>query len=121
MGVRVQPLYQPRCVWLHTTLLTPEKLEATRFDDEGMKVSSNYFKEYGTMDAKGHDITPETNVVTFTLRDHTQPFTAETIMTKKEAKQYTLKQIFGNWRPDKILKQLESQSKKLKKQYNLNK
>ena len=112
---------KPRCVWLHTTLLTPEKLEATRFDDEGMKVSSNYFKEYGTMDAKGHDITPETNVVTFTLRDHTQPFTAETIMTKKEAKQYTLKQIFGNWRPDKILKQLESQSKKLKKQYNLNK
>ena len=112
---------KPRCVWLHTTLLTPEKLEATRFDDEGMKVSSNYFKEYGTMDAKGHDITPETNVVTFTLRDHTQPFTAETIMTKKEAKQYTLKQIFGKWRPDKILKQLESQSKKLKKQYNLNK
>ena len=111
----------PHCVWLRTTLLTPEKLEATRFDDEGMKVSSNYFKEYGTMDAKGHDITPETNVVTFTLRDHTQPFTAETIMTKKEAKQYTLKQIFGNWRPDKILKQLESQSKKLKKQYNLNK
>ena len=111
----------PHCVWLRTTLLTPEKLEATRFDDKGMKVSSNYFKEYGTMDAKGHDITPETNVVTFTLRDHTQPFTAETIMTKKEAKQYTLKQIFGNWRPDKILKQLESQSKKLKKQYNLNK
>ena len=111
----------PHCVWLRTTLLTPEKLEATRFDDKGMKVSSNYFKEYGTMDVKGRDITPATNMVTFTLRDHTQPFTAETIMTKKEAKQYTLKQIFGNWRPDKILKQLESQSKKLKKQYNLNK
>ena len=111
---------KPRCVWLHTTLLTPEKLEATRFDDEGMKVSSNYFKEYGTMDAKGHDITPETNVVTFTLRDHTQPFTAETIMTKKEAKQYTLNHIFGNWKPDKILKKLENQSKILKKQYNMN-
>ena len=109
----------PHCVWLYTTLLTPEKLEATRFDDEGMKVSSNYFKEYGTMDANGNDITPESNVVTFTLRDHTQPFTAETIMTKKEAKQYTLKRIFGDWRPDKVLKKLEKESKKLKKQYLL--
>jgi hypothetical protein len=110
----------PHCVWLHTTLLTPRKLETTRFDDEGMKISSNYFKEYATMDAQGHDITPKTNVVTFTLRDHTQPFVAETIMTKEESKQYTLKRVFGDWRPDKILKKLEKQSKKIKKQHNLN-
>ena len=110
----------PRCVWLRTTLLTPEKLETTRFDDEGMKVSSNYFKEYGTTDAKGRDITPQTNVVTFTLRDHTQPFTAETIMTKEEARQYTLKRIFSDWEPDKVLKKIEKQSKKLKQQYKLN-
>ena len=110
----------PRCVWLRTTLLTPEKLETTRFDDEGMKVSSNYFKEYGTTDAKGRDITPKTNVVTFTLRDHTQPFTAETIMTKEEARQYTLKRIFSDWEPDKVLKKIEKQSKKLKQQYKLN-
>ena len=110
----------PHCVWLYTTLLTPEKLEATRFDDEGMKVSSNYFKEYGTTDAKGHDITPKSNVVRFALRDHTQPFTAETIMTKEEAKQYTVKRIFGDWRPDKELRKIERQVRKLKKQYKLN-
>lgn len=110
----------PRCVWLHTTLLTPEKLEPTRFDDEGMKISSNYFKEYGTMDAKGRNITPKSNVVTFTLRDHTHPFVAETIMSKQEAKQYTLERIFGDWQPDRELKALEKQSKKLKKQYKLN-
>jgi hypothetical protein len=109
----------PHCVWLRTTLLTPEKLESTRFDDEGMKTSGNYFKEYHTMDAKGNDITPETNVVTFTLRDHTQPFVAETIMKKEEYKQYTLKRIFGTWRPDKVLKKLEKQSRKLKKQHKL--
>ena len=109
----------PHCVWLYTTLLTPEKLEATRFDDEGMKVSSNFFKEYGTMDAKGNNITPESNVVTFTLRDHTQPFTAETIMKSKEAKQYTLKRVFGDWKPDKVLKKLERESKKLKAAYGL--
>ena len=110
----------PHCVWLYTTLMTPEKLEASRFDDEGMKVSSNFFKEYGTMDAKGNDITPKSNVVTFTLRDHTHPFTAETIMTSKEAKQYTLKRVFGDWRPDKVLKKLEKESKKLKAAYGLN-
>ena len=107
----------PRCVWLRTTLITPEKLEATRFDDEGMKTSGNYFKEYGTTDAKGRDITPKTNVVTFTLRDHTQPFTTETIMTEDEYKQYTLKHIFGDWEPDKILKELDKQSQRVKKKH----
>jgi hypothetical protein len=110
----------PRCVWLYTTLLTPEKLEPTRFEDEGMKISSNYFKEYGTMDAQGRNITPKSNVVTFTLRDHTHPFVAETIMSKQEAKQYTLERIFGDWQPDRELKTLEKQSKKLKKQYKMN-
>ncbi len=101
----------PHCVWLHTTLLTPEKLESTRFDDEGMKTSRNYFKEYDTMDAAGHDITPRTNVVTFTLRDHTQPFEAETIMTDAEARSYTVRRVFGDWRPDKVLKKLEKAAK----------
>ena len=109
----------PRCVWLYTTLLTPEKLVSTRFDAKGMKTSRNYFKEYHTMDASGRDITPKTNVVTFTLRDDTQPFEAETIMSAIEAKQYTQKNIFGDWQPVRELKKLERQSKKLKKQYKL--
>lgn len=110
----------PRCVWMYTTLLTPEKLLPTRFDPEAMKVSNNYFKEYHTMDAQGRDITPKTNVLTFTLRDHTQPFVAETIMTREEAKQYTMKRVFADWRPAKVLKKLERQSGKLRKQYKLN-
>ena len=109
----------PRCVWMYTTLMTPEKLVPTRFDAEGMKVSSNYFKEYRTRDAQGRDITPKTNVVTFTLRDHTNPFVAETIMTKEEAKKYTLKNVFGEWQPAKVLKKLEKTSQKLKKNYKL--
>ena len=110
----------PRCVWMYTTLMTPDKLVPTRFDAEGMKVSSNYFKEYRTRDAQGRDITPKTNVVTFTLRDHTNPFVAETIMTKEESRQYTLKNVFGEWQPVKVLKKLEKTSKKLKKHYKLN-
>ncbi len=110
----------PRCVWLYTTLLSPEKLVPTRFDSKGMKVSNNYFKEYRTMDAKGHDITPKSNVVTFTLRDDTQPFVAETIMTDEEAQQYTVKQIFPDWEPAKQLKKLERKSVQMKKKYKLN-
>ena len=100
----------PRCVWLHTTLLTPEKLVDTRFDAEGMKISSNYFKEFHTTDAQGRDITPESNVVTFTLRDHTQPFVAETTMTAEEARQYSLRRVFSDWRPDKELRRMERKS-----------
>ena len=104
---------------MYTTLLTPEKLVPTRFDAEGMKTSGNYFKEYKTRDARGRDITPSTNVVTFTLRDHTQPFVAETIMTREEARQYTLKNVFGDWQPAKTLRKLEKTCRKLKKKYQM--
>ena len=105
----------PRCVWMYTTLLTPEKLEASRFDLRGMKISSNYFKEYRTVDAMGRDITPRSHVVTFTLRDMTNPFTAETIMTEEEAKRYTLKNVFADWQPAKEKKRMEKQVRKWKK------
>lgn len=107
----------PTCVWLYTTLLTPEKLLPTHYDPEGMKVSKCYFKEYGTMDAQGRDITPKTNVVTFTLRDHTQPFEHETIMTREELRRYKMDNVFTEWQPVKVLKRLEKQSRRLKKQY----
>jgi hypothetical protein len=36
-------------------------------------------------------------------------------MTQQDAKQYTIQNVFGDWRPDKVLKRLEKQSRKLKK------
>ena len=105
----------PCCVWLYTTLLTPEKLLPERFDPQGMKISRCFFREYGTMDSQGHDITPKSHVETFTLRDNTQPYVSETIMTREEAKQYTLKRIFADWEPDKELRKWEGQAKKLLK------
>ena len=109
----------PRCVWMHTTLLQPELLVPTRFDAKGMKISSNYFKEYHTMDASGRDITPSSNVVTFTLRDDSQPYVAETIMTREEYRQHTLKKIFTDWQPRKELRKWEKRSKKLKKLHQM--
>ncbi len=78
-----------------------------------MQTIQNDFKEYGTMDAQGKNITPETNVVTFELKD--QKNAVETILTKQGTKKYTLKNVFGDWRPEKALKRMEKESKKLKK------
>ena len=105
----------PRCVWLRTTLLNPDKLMPSRFDTQGMKVAENYFKEYRTKDVNGKDITPKSNVLTFTV-DNCPPYSEETIMTDAEAKQYTMKNIFGDWKPAKQLKKIEKQANKLKQQ-----
>jgi len=105
----------PHSIWLHTTLLTPEKLNPTRFDSHGMRTIQNDFKEYGTMDAQGNDITPRSNVVTFTLKDEKNP--VETILTDGEAKRYTIKRVFPGWNPQKVIRQTEKKAKKLLKRH----
>ena len=115
----------PHCAWLYTTLLTPEKLNKTRFDYRGMNTVQNDFKEFGTMDAQGRDITPKTNVVTYTMSKKRvdgdkeitteQTCTDETILTAERAADYTIDIVFGNWRPDKIIKKMEKTTQKLMK------
>ena len=107
----------PHCIMLHTTLLTPERLNPTRFDYRGMNTVQNDFKEYGTMDAQGRDITPKSNVVTFERKE--EKHTVETIMTADEAKRYTIAGVFPDWRPDKVVKKQEKKSRKLKAAYGL--
>lgn len=105
----------PHCIWLYTTLLSPEKLQPTRFDWRGMRTVQNDFKEYGTTNAQGRDITPKTNVVTFEIKDEKN--TVETILTRDEAKQYQVKKVFTSWAPQKVIRQVEKQAKKLWKQH----
>jgi hypothetical protein len=114
----------PHCIWLHTTLLTPERLNPTRFDYRGMNTVQNDFREYGTVDGAGRDIMPKTNVVTFTMTKKskedanvtiTENCQVETVMTEGEAARYTVGNVFGDWRPDKIIEQTERKVKKLMK------
>ena len=107
----------PHCIMLHTTLLTPERLNPTRFDYRGMNTVQNDFKEYVTMDAQGRDITPKSNVVTFERKE--EKHTVETIMTADEAKRYSIAAVFPDWRPDKVVKKQEKKSRKLKAAYGL--
>lgn len=102
---------KPRMALLNTTLLTPERLEAPRFDSRGMRTVESLFYEYHTMDAEGRDITPPSNIVTFTLNDQSRQH--ETILTPKQARQFRLKNVFPRWRPDKITRRLEKQCRQL--------
>jgi pectin methylesterase-like acyl-CoA thioesterase len=104
----------PRCVWLNTRLMTPEKLKEPRFEPKGIGTIQNYFKEYNTKSADGEIITPNSNVVTFTLKGEENA--VETILTKQEAKQYQLNNIFPDWKPRNIVFKLADKAVKLRKQ-----
>jgi len=101
----------PRCVWLRTTLVTPERLRPERFNPLSIRSHENEFFEYGTMDLNGDVITPTSNIVTFIGKEGQRD--TETIISKKQAKHYQLKKIFPSWRPEKITKQLVKKTKKL--------
>ena len=115
----------PHCIWLHTTLLTPERLNPTRFDYRGMNTVQNDFKEYGTTDEQGRDITPKTNVITYTMTKKKQEgdkeivtessYTDETILSAEKVATYTIDNIFDNWHPDKIITKMERKAQKLMK------
>jgi hypothetical protein len=115
----------PRCIWLHTTLLSPEKLNPNRFDTQGMNTVTSIFKEYNTKNVQGQDITPKTNVLTFWMKRKKtengqetvteQRHTDETIMTDEEARKYTLANVFGSWHPDEVIKEVEKKAQKLMK------
>lgn len=105
---------KPRMALLNTTLLSPERLLAPRYDPRGMRTVESLFYEYHTMDAEGHDITPKSNVVTFTLKEEKRDH--ETILTPEAASHYTLKKIFPDWRPEKIMKKLLKKTARLRRQ-----
>ena len=77
------------------------------------------------MNAQGQDITPKTNVLTFSMqrkkvengqdviieREHT----TETILTDDEAAQYSVANVFGDWHPDEVIQQVEKKAQQLKK------
>ena len=112
----------PHCIWLHTMLMSPEKLNPTRFDWRGMNTVRNDFREYGTTDAQGRRITPQSNVVEFKMTRKKQEgdkeivteqrCTVETIISEQQAARYTLDNVFGDWKPQCIARQIEKKARK---------
>ena len=105
----------PRCVWLNTTLESPEKLEPTRFDPRSIRSAECEFGEYGTKDAAGHSLTPAENIVQIIGSEGER--TVQTTLNSAEALRFTLKNVFPNWRPDQITRRLEKRCTRLVKKY----
>ena len=103
----------PRCVWLNTRLESPEKLEPTRFDPVSIRSAECEFAEYGTTDTSGHALTPANNIVH--IKGSEGERTVQTTITASEARRFTLKNVFPNWKPRKLVRQLEKKSMRLKK------
>ena len=101
----------PHCVWLNTRLDTPALLAASRFDPAGMRTARSYFKEYGTTDAEGNNIMPQSNIVAFTCNGDT--CATETVMQENEARRYSPKNVFPKWRPDKMAQRLKKKGARL--------
>lgn len=83
----------PVCVYLNTTLLDPSKLLDTRWNPSGINCDYSIAGEYGTKNAEGTDITPASNVVTFTKNNTT----LETILNAEQAATYTMEYVLGDW------------------------
>ena len=83
----------PVCVFLNTTLLDPSKLIDTRWNPSGINCDYSIAGEYGTKDANGNNITPASNIVTFTKNSTT----LETILTAEQAATYTMEYVLGDW------------------------
>lgn len=88
---------KPRCAYLNTTLLQPDKLVANRWTLGGMNVAADKFVEYNTLNAGGSVISPSSNTLTFTHSSGNK--TMETILTADEAAGYALDKVFTNWTP----------------------
>lgn len=95
----------PRCAYLNTTLLQPEKLNSNRWTLGGMNVVADKFVEYNSMDANGKVISPESLVLKFTKDSNSNEY--ETILTAEQAEGYTLDKVFTDWTPGESAKQKE--------------
>ena len=97
---------QPICVYLNTTLddLAKSTLVAKRWTEKGMNnTNPKVFGEYGTKDATGTNITPESNIITSYDGGH------ETILTAEQAAAYSYDKMFaGSWKPASLTLQVEA-------------
>lgn len=106
---------RPRCAWLYTRVESPELLMPTHYDPEGLRTTDVVFSEYGTTDAQGLRLAPVSDIIEFRAKEERARH--KTTISKREASRFTVKNVFGDWQPDKKVKQIEKEAAKLKKQY----
>ena len=96
---------EPITVYLNTTLDDNARntLVATRWTEKGMNNKDpKVFGEYGTKDAAGNNITPESNVI------HSYTFDLETVLTAEQAAGFAYDKMFTDWDPALLALQLDA-------------
>ena len=83
----------PVCIYLNTTLKDPSKLAGSRWNLTGINCDYSIAGEYGTKDAEGKDITPASNIVTFT-KANTK---LNTILDATALETYAIDKVLGTW------------------------
>ena len=101
----------PRCCWINTVLETPEKLESERFEPKSIRSEECEFGEYGTVDLQGNSLTPDSNVITLHGKEGTR--TVQTTLSADAAARFTLRNVFPDWQPDKVMRRIEKKSLRL--------
>ena len=96
---------ESKLAYINTTLNQPDEISSSRFTTSGMNTAAYRFKEYHSMDKDGNNVTPASNILSFTLNNK-EVYKYETVMTAEEASEYTVENIFGEWRPDEKARQL---------------
>lgn len=98
---------ESKATFINTKVLDGS-LNASRFTKGGMNIAASAFKEYNTMDASGKVISPASNVMTFTHSAGNNTY--ETILSDKEAAEFTVANIYGEWAPDVTAAQVQVSS-----------
>ena len=96
---------EPICVYLNTTLSDGAKntLISTRWIEKGMNNKDpKLFGEYGTKDAAGNNITPNSNII----NSHGGAF--ETILNAEQAAAFAYDKMFTDWNPAFLALQLDA-------------
>lgn len=99
---------ESKLAYINTTILQPERLDAMRFSAGGMNVAAFGFYEYGTKNAAGELICPESKIINFTHSTGNRQY--ETILGAPNCPggvvtDYTIANIFGSWNPDQTASQ----------------
>lgn len=94
-----------KLAFLHTTLMQPDELSASRFTPAGMNTAAYSFREFASTDAEGHILTPANHEMTFT-KDKTS-YTYNTTLTAEEASRYAIGNVFADWQPKELARQAE--------------
>lgn len=95
---------KPICVWLNTTMddNAIKTIIASRWIEKGMNnTDPNVFGEFNTMNVKGENMLPASNII------NSYKGSFETILTQEQADAYAYNLMFTNWDPKALCQQVE--------------